>query len=454
MKKWISVVAVLGLLLCLSFTSVQAQWTYLNVFPNDTISFSSGINNTIAVTPNGHVWFAPYINGSDSIQVSGGAYKRTAQLLEYSSTGVRLSNYEYFTYNASVDTFFYPSTGYGMTTDHEGNLIVLKGSDVLRKINYQTGVQMAKATDPLAGYASSLTSPGVDDADEVFITSVAPTTNVGPAALASDFSSVVATIDTGMGGQYSRVTSVTPDGKDVYVHQYTLKGTVHYHSASGTLGAYTIVDTLFKGLVIETAAWRPGTKQLWVGSGSTGGGISDPPYQGYAWYGFDMTNPDAPVLQDSIVWNGHTGVVLPNGVGPDSIVNDPRPRGIAFSPNGNTAYVAAFNPGRGFIEKFQKVGTAVQPEEASVPVGYTLGQNYPNPFNPTTQITFSIAKSGMTTLIVYDLLGREVATLVNGERTAGRYSVPFDASRLSSGTYIYELRSGDTHLVKKMMLLK
>jgi len=448
MKKWISVLAVVGLLSCLSFTALQAQWTYLNVFPNDTMSLSGGLNNTIAITPNDHIWFASYVNKNDSIQVSGGAYKGTSSLFEYTSTGVRLHNYEYFTYNATVDTFFSPSTGYGMTTDHDGNLIVLKGSDVLRKINYQTGVEMAKRADPLAGYTSSLTSPGVDAANEVFITTVIPTTNVGPAALAADFSSVVATVDTGMGGQYSRVTSVTSDGKDVYVFQYTLKGAVHYHSSSGTLGAYTIVDTLFKGLVIETAAWRPTTKQLWVGSGSTGGGLSDPKWTPYAWYGFDMTNPDSPVLKDSIKWNGNTGIPA------DSLANDPRPRGIAFSPDGNTAYVAAFNPSKGFIQKFQKSGTSVQREDAPVPVGYSLEQNYPNPFNPTTEINFSIAKSGMTSLRIYDLLGREVSVLVNQEMNPGSYKATFDASKLSSGTYIYQLQSGDTRLVKKMMLVK
>ena len=447
MKKGISVLAALGFLLCLGYTSSQAQWNYLRVFPNDTISYTSGINNTIAITPDGHVWWAPYLNGTDSIQVAGGAYKRTAQLFEYTPAGALVHNFEYFTYQASVDTFFYPSTGYGMTTDPDGNVIVLKGSDVLRKINYQTGEQLYKATDPLAGYASSLTSPMCDAAGEVFITSVVPTTNVGPVALASDFSSVVATVDTGMYGQFSRNVSVTPSGNDVYIHQIA-HGTPHYHSASGTLGSYTLVDTLWQDLVIESSAWRPGTNQLWVSSGNVVSGMPTGTYSGYAWYGFDMTDPDNPVLQDSILWNGD------NGIPADSIANDPRPRGIAFSPSGNTAYVAAFGPAKGFIQVFQKAGTSVEKAEPTVPVGYSLSQNYPNPFNPTTQITYSIAKSGMTTLIVYDLLGREVATLVNGERVAGKYTVPFDASALSSGTYIYELRSGDARLVKKMMLVK
>jgi len=443
MKKWISVVAV-GLLLCLGVSSAQAQWSYVKLFPNNTLSFTSGINNTLAVDPAGNVWFAPYLNSTDSLV--GTTTVKTGELRKYQPDGTLLNKYQYFTFNSTVDTLKAPATGYGMTTDHNGNIIMLKGSDVLRKINYQTGVQMAKTTDPLAGYASSLTSPGVDNINEVFITTVSPTFGVGPAALTADFTSIAATIDTGMGGQFARIVSVTPSGNDVYVHEFTLKGSVHYHSSAGTLGTYAIVDTLFKGLVVETAGWRPGTNYLYVGSGSTGGGPPNAPYTSYSWYGFDMTNPDAPVLKDSINWNGNTGV------GADSLANDPRPRGIAFSPDGNTAYVAAFGPAKGFIEVFSKV-TAVEPV-AGVVKDFALSQNYPNPFNPTTEINFTIAKSGFTTLKVYDLLGREVAELMSGNLAVGSYKVPFDASRLSSGTYIYELRSGDARLVKKMMLMK
>jgi len=293
-----------------------------------------------------------------------------------------------------------------------------------------------------------VTSPGVDTLDEVFMTSVVPTTNVGPVALGTDFSSVVATIDTGAGGNYSRCVSVSPSGNDVYVHLYTASGTTHYHSASGTLGSYALVDTLFKGLVIESSAWRPGTKQLWVSSGNiTSGMPNGAKYTGYSWYGFDMTNPDSPVLKDSLHWNGNTGIPA------DSIANDPRPRGISFSPDGNTAYVAAFGPSTGFIEVFTKV-TAVEPLPDLVANSYTLSQNYPNPFNPSTEIRFSLANAGMTTLKVYDILGREVASLVNQELQPGSYKTTFDASRLASGTYIYELRSGDARITKKMMLLK
>ncbi|WP_337865004.1 T9SS type A sorting domain-containing protein [Ignavibacterium sp.] len=85
---------------------------------------------------------------------------------------------------------------------------------------------------------------------------------------------------------------------------------------------------------------------------------------------------------------------------------------------------------------------------------YALYQNYPNPFNPTTKIVWQSPVSGWQTLKVYDILGNEVATLVNEYKNAGRNEVEFDASKLSSGLYIYTLRSGSFISSKKMMLIK
>ena len=85
---------------------------------------------------------------------------------------------------------------------------------------------------------------------------------------------------------------------------------------------------------------------------------------------------------------------------------------------------------------------------------YDLSQNYPNPFNPSTTIRYAIPKDGMVTLKIYDILGREVKTLVNNFKTKDRYEVMFDASNLASGLYIYEITSGDYKASKKMTLIK
>ncbi|HLP16893.1 MAG TPA: sugar-binding protein, partial [Bacteroidota bacterium] len=93
-------------------------------------------------------------------------------------------------------------------------------------------------------------------------------------------------------------------------------------------------------------------------------------------------------------------------------------------------------------------------ESGVVPAAYALEQNYPNPFNPATKINYTLAKPGVTTLKIFDVLGREVMTLVNEMQTAGNHIATFNASRLASGMYIYKLESGSFSSVKKMMFLK
>ena len=89
-----------------------------------------------------------------------------------------------------------------------------------------------------------------------------------------------------------------------------------------------------------------------------------------------------------------------------------------------------------------------------IPVNFNLYQNYPNPFNPSTTIQFSLPKSGDVTLKIYDILGREVATLLNEEKMAGSYQVTFNASGLSTGIYFYRIQAGSFVETKKMIFLK
>ncbi len=90
----------------------------------------------------------------------------------------------------------------------------------------------------------------------------------------------------------------------------------------------------------------------------------------------------------------------------------------------------------------------------NTPYSYALNQNYPNPFNPTTTISYSIPKNGLVKLVVYDILGKEIATLVNEVKNAGNYMVDFNASNLSSGIYFYKITSGEFSDIKKMTLIK
>ncbi len=99
-------------------------------------------------------------------------------------------------------------------------------------------------------------------------------------------------------------------------------------------------------------------------------------------------------------------------------------------------------------------GSAVATNPLSAPAAYELSQNYPNPFNPTTTISFSLPVQSMVTLNVYDILGNQVADVVNDIKQAGVHTVTFDGSDLSSGIYFYKLNDGSEILTQKMMLVK
>ena len=100
------------------------------------------------------------------------------------------------------------------------------------------------------------------------------------------------------------------------------------------------------------------------------------------------------------------------------------------------------------------VATVTTVRTENVPGGFTLSQNYPNPFNPTTMINYQLPTSSIVTLKVYDVIGREAATLVNEMKEAGSYSVQFNASHLSSGIYFYSIKAGNYTATKKLTLLK
>ncbi|RJP60167.1 MAG: T9SS C-terminal target domain-containing protein [Ignavibacteriales bacterium] len=97
---------------------------------------------------------------------------------------------------------------------------------------------------------------------------------------------------------------------------------------------------------------------------------------------------------------------------------------------------------------------SVDNEHKEVVNEFSLSQNYPNPFNPTSKIKYQIAKLGKVELKVYDILGREITTLVNDIKAPGIYEVTFNASQLASGVYFYRLISSDFVQTKKMMVIK
>jgi hypothetical protein len=108
---------------------------------------------------------------------------------------------------------------------------------------------------------------------------------------------------------------------------------------------------------------------------------------------------------------------------------------------------------RGTIYRINKV-TSVGSKNKEIPQKFSLHQNYPNPFNPSTTISYDLPERSRVKLTVYNLLGQEVATLVNAEQEPGRYSINFDASGLPSGVYFYTLQTPYFTKTNKMVLVK
>ncbi len=110
--------------------------------------------------------------------------------------------------------------------------------------------------------------------------------------------------------------------------------------------------------------------------------------------------------------------------------------------------------GGAIIKYIPPIINFVKEIEEGIPESFSLFQNYPNPFNPSTTISYSIPEDGHVTLKVYDVLGNEVASLVDEQKQSGSFDVHFNASDLSSGVYYYQLKTGEFTSTKKLVLMK
>ncbi len=133
-----------------------------------------------------------------------------------------------------------------------------------------------------------------------------------------------------------------------------------------------------------------------------------------------------------------------------TLFNNQQVQNFQFDITGDPQSIS-FDPGNWILKTLQGI---TEVEDATIPREYSLEQNYPNPFNPITNIKFRISDFGFVSLKVYDVLGNEVATLVDEEKPAGNYKVDFSANGLTSGIYFYTLTAGNFKETKKMILMK
>lgn len=434
MKKLLTT---LSLALMLSGAAFSQGWIYEGAFPDTNLKGGSG-GHGVAVDPDGKVWVQLF-GATDSLFVpDSGRYLPVRVVYVFNPDGspASFSPIRSVTINGVLEPLF--NSNRGLRTAADGNILVAS-FDVLYKINYQTGEGISKV-QPVAG--QTLTAPGVAADGRVFTAPVIPGA-MPIKEYAADFTFLGNAVDTTVG--FSRSFEVSPDGNTIYWAGYTNHCVIVYNRAS-EFDPFAVVDTIFKGFDSESFSWSPNRQILWASSGS----YNDLPnrYPGETtywdvatWYARDMNTGQ---IVDSIKWQFNTPA-NPNE----------RPRGIAFSPDYRYAYVTCFGASNyPAVQKFRNPNVSVDDQGLTVVEGYKLSQNYPNPFNPTTSINFELPKNGYTTLKIYDMLGNEVATLIDKELSAGQHTVNFNAQNLASGTYLYQLNVNGVRISNKMILMK
>ncbi len=455
----------LGLMLLPLMASAQ-NWTFDDSFIPDTANTDDLFFEVhgVAVDPDGKVWVQPFYatetiitnrdgnNGDPDTLSTRAIYVYNADGTPASFSPILVVNYADGT--TPADTLgrvwtgesYEGYSGRGIETSiSDGNIIVSQFNRVY-KLDYKTGEGLAKV-DPTAG--CSLTEASTDAEGNVYVGCVVAT-DAPIYKFDSNLENEESVITTT--ASFSRDVQVSEDGLTIWWAGYT-NGYVLRYVKPDEFSGFGTPDTVLRGLRSESFDIHPQTKHLWVGSGSLND-VPDAPWTPQSWYAFDyatLGSDETPL--DSIRWVA--------GAGDPEFTDEfdaARPRGLDFSADGQTAYVGAFSAldTQFDLQKFttDQVYTSNEDELSNIPEGFRLDQNYPNPFNPSTTINYSLNQAGLVTLKVYDITGREVATLVNSRESAGEHSVTFDASNLASGVYIYTLTSNGLRLTNRMTLVK
>lgn len=430
MKKFL----VTFLFFLLLSVSAIAQWEYQGAWPDTNYK---GGTHGIVVDPDGKIWCAAYYRvnwvspSNDTILL--------APIYVFNPDGTLLDRIGIVTTGSVADTLgnaTSTSGARGLAKAHDGNILwCASGPGRLIKINYQTRQGMARHSFVDGQINSSPTKPAVASDGTVFVGPVLGGAGKNIVTFAPDLTYIGAVVPDP--ANIARTMEVSADGNTIYWTMFTGYMGIDVYTRASEFDPFVLTDSLFRGMSIETATWHPVTGNLWISNDRR---ALDSAYTHMTWYEVDLTTK---TLIDSF------SLPFPNDPGNA----DQLPRALAFSNDGNTAYVGLFGSAFDRIYRFNNV-TSVDDPGYTVVNGYKLSQNYPNPFNPSTKISFEIPVSGFVSLKVYDMLGREVSVLVNEEMASGTHTVNFNANDLSTGTYVYQLTSNGNVISNKMVLLK
>ncbi|HID94225.1 MAG TPA: T9SS type A sorting domain-containing protein [bacterium (Candidatus Stahlbacteria)] len=474
MKK-ISVVICLGILFLAGVAAGQG-WEF------DRILFEhegGGGLHGVVVAPDGNIWICTYKDYLDTIIVdrdipwlgdtlapdTGLAYG--LYILDSTGAQVDFSPLRILELpDGTLDTIWAGSdwngTGKGISLDKDGNILYSSWSTLYR-IDYKTGKCLNRFITGDVGLPMSSLTEAVQDDEGLIYCSYVLGSGKPIFILDDDFNYIGNAADDF--GHINRSFVVTPDGKDLYAGSTWMgMGVEHWHSDIPGVLAYTPVDTFnypdsiyVESLWVAGDTWRDTTywaynPNMWAECLDWGpDGLL---WVGETWIGWTQDYEGTPTGSRWIMLDVATGEIVGSLGIP---MGDPAaggmwtPRGAAWSADGKTMYLCDFD--YDIVSVWKKV-VGVKEDRHDVPLTFKLWQNYPNPFNYATTISFTLSKNGFVELKVYDIVGREVKTLISKPMTTGNYNVTFDATGLASGVYYCRMAFDGHVLTKKMLLLK
>lgn len=469
MRKLLLVLAAAALPL-----TASAQWESQGAFPADTLNAGSLGMHGVAVDPDGQVYLQPF--GATTTVASPAGEVSARQLFVYEPDGTLTEEITFLTnedgtpgdtlggftfLNGTGALQWEGKSGRGLATGPDGNIFVSQ-FNFLYELDYETNRVLNQVILPSDLPSPSLTAPSIADDGTIYVRAVFPgesTISLGP-----DFSSNGAVYET---SNFARTILVAPEGNTIFATDYENPYTIIYQRPD-EFSPFDSVGVTMRGMRVESVAIQPPYGVYWFSAGNaTDNPVNQDPeatrnWYSHTWYAFteeDLLANENPTPVDSLSWyECEYGNDDPMTTDVDESffcqkdgANLPgKPRGIDFSPDGNTAYVILFSQVNA-AASYARLNTAAEGRET---FAGALDQNRPNPFSGSTQIGFELDRASQVSLRVYDTMGREVASLADGTYAAGPHSVTFDAGSLAAGVYVYSLNVEGDVQTRRMMIVR